>query len=239
LPGAGKVAAVATGADGTVFAIRGRSRFGVAGPGAAAVWRDTPIAGKTRGLVLIGNQIAWIVDVDGGDKLALTVDQGRHWTVQDLPHVDHGRLLLHAGGVIELVGYVENCHSGDYSIVYSGRVGSNRWREIRTGAETEFGEPTHYGSWNGDGGQPIGSDGFLRGLEIEPAHVDADGKDQPPCLVSYREGDREARVLDAHVPEGLTLMTSDSQDRPLGLTRNNVWRWSKATGWQALWPLRR
>jgi hypothetical protein len=42
LPGAGQVAAVAVEADGTVFAIRGRSRFGVAGPGAAAVWRDAP-----------------------------------------------------------------------------------------------------------------------------------------------------------------------------------------------------
>jgi hypothetical protein len=235
LPGAGQVAAVAVGADGTVFAIRARSRFGVAGPGAAAVWRDAPIAGKTRGLVLIANRVAWIVDAGGGDKLALTADQGRHWNVQNLPHVDHGRLRLLADGVIELVGYMEDCHSGDYSVVYHGRVGSNRWREIRTGAETEFGEPTHFGSWMGEGDQPIGSDGFLQGFEIEPAHVDGDGKHQPPRLVSHRGGDREPRVLDAHVPEGLTLMTSDAEGRPLGVTKDNVWRWSRASGWQALW----
>jgi hypothetical protein len=238
LPGAGKIGAVAIGADGTVYAVRGRSRFGVAGPGAAPVWRDTPIAGNTRGLVVIANYVAWIVIADGGDKLGLTADQGRHWTIQNLPYVDHGRLRILADNVIELVGYMEDCHSGDYSVVYRGRVRSNRWREVRTGAETEFVGPTHYGSWNADADQPIVSDESLQGMDIEPSHVDADGKQQPPRLVS-RDADREERVLDARVPEGLALMTADAQGRPLGVTRDNVWRWTQTAGWQALWPLRR
>ena len=232
LPGAGKVGAVAIGADGTVYAMRGRSRFGVAGPGAAPFWRDTPIAGKTRGLVVIANYVAWIVDADGGEKLGLTADQGRHWTIQNLPFVDHGQLRMLADDVIELVGLMEDCHSGDYSVVYRGRIRSNRWREVRTGAETEFGGPWHYGS------SDLFSDESLQGMEIEPSHVDADGKQQPPRLVA-RVGDGEERVLDARVPEGLTLMTADAKERPLGLTRDNVWRWTQTAGWQALWPLRR
>jgi hypothetical protein len=234
LPGAGKVWAVAIGADGTVYAVRGRSRFGVAGPRSAPVWRDTPIAGKTRGLVVMANYVAWIVDADGGEKLGLTADQGRHWTIQNLPYVDNGRLRMLADDVIELVGLMEDCHSGDYSVVYRGRIRSNRWREVRTGAETEFGGPTHYGSSD----QPMVSDESLQGMEIEPSHVDADGKQQPPRLVS-RVGDGEERVLDARVPEGLTLMTADAQGRPLGVTRDNVWRWRQTAGWQALWPPRR
>ena len=57
LPGAANVAAVTVASDGTVFAIRGRNRFGVATADGASVWRATPVAGETVGLVVVANQI--------------------------------------------------------------------------------------------------------------------------------------------------------------------------------------
>jgi hypothetical protein len=50
-------------------------------------------------------------------------------------------------GALEIVGYIEDCHGGDYSVRYRGRIGSNRWRLVHTGAETEYRGPTHFGTW--------------------------------------------------------------------------------------------
>lgn len=240
LPGAGAVAAVTLTADGTVFAIRGSNRFGVAARDRAAAWRPTPVSGKTRGFIVIADRVAWFVSNKKDEWLVMTADQGRHWTVQTLPFVDHGRLQLLADGVLELAGYMENCHSGDYSVRYRGRIGSNRWRELGTDSETAFGEQTHFGSWASDDGVPFPpAVGSLNGKPIDFLIAPADDEKKEPARLLGRPGGESAdRVLDAHVPDGLTLITSDTHGRPLGLTSDNVWRWSKATGWQALRPRR-
>ena len=228
LPGAETLAAVAAAADGTVFAIRGRTHFGVAAPHAAAVWYDTPLSGKTQGLAVVGDHVAWFVATDQGPRLALTVDRGRHWSVQSLPDVDHGRLLLRAGGVLELDGYVADCHSGDYSVRYRGRVGSNLWRQTGTGAETDYRGPSHFGTSDADDDKSFtGADDSVRAgpnrFWIEQAQ-----------LVGFRDGDDEQRVFDAHVPDGLLLVTADAHRRLLGVTKNEVWRWSATSGWRSL-----
>jgi hypothetical protein len=228
LPGAENVAAVAAAADGTVFAIRGRRHFGVAAPHAAEVWYDTPLAGKTDGLAVIGDHVAWFVATDKGPQLALTADRGRHWSVQSLPVVDHGRLVLRASGVLELDGYVADCHSGDYSVRYRGRVGSNLWRRTRTGAETDYRGPSHFGTSDAADDKPFtGADAGVRAgsntFWIEQAQ-----------LVGFRDGDDEQRVFDVHVPGGLSLSAADAHRRLLGVTKNDVWRWSATSGWQSL-----
>jgi hypothetical protein len=53
-------------------------------------------------------------------------------------------------------------------------------------------------------------------------------------LVARRDGEIEDRVIANHVPDGFSLITADAHGRLLGVTKNNVWRWSRATGWQAL-----
>jgi hypothetical protein len=207
LPGAANVAAVTTTADGAVVAIRGRNQLGVAAPNAAPVWRTTPLAGKTIGLVYVGNQIAWFVETRRRVALALTADQGRHWTVQSLPDVDEGHLELGAGGVLELDGYIYDCHGGDYSVRYRGRIGSGRWRLTRTAAETAFRWPSHY----------------------KPAERDRDGP-----LTGADETVRSDGSIDEGAPDGFSLIAADAHGRLLAVTKSNVWRWSKATGWQPL-----
>jgi len=138
---------VAVNAGGTLFAVRGRTRFGVAAPNAAPVWRALPMSGTTLGLAIVGDRVAWFFATAGDERLALTADEGSHWTVQRLPRADHGRLELLADGVLEIVAYIEDCHGGDYSVRYRGRIGSNRWRVVHTGPETEYRGPTHFGTW--------------------------------------------------------------------------------------------
>jgi hypothetical protein len=146
LPGTENVRAVAVGDDGTVYAVRGRNQFGVEGPDAPARWLPPPVAGKTLGLDVIGGQVAWFVETKTSRMLALTADGGEHWTVQKLPpDVDVGSLSLRADGSLDLLAWVFNCHSGDYTIRYRGRIGSNRWRRTGTGPETDFRGPAHYG----------------------------------------------------------------------------------------------
>ena len=205
LPGTGDVAAVTAASDGTVFAIRGQDRFGVAAPNAAPVWLPTPVAGKTMGLVVIANRIAWFVETDQGVQLALTADQGRHWKVQSLPFVDEGHLELRAGGVLELDGYIYDCHGGDDSVRYRGRIGSNHWRRTRTAAETAYRGPSHYKP--SDGG-----DGPLTG-----------------AVDTWRWRDQKEQL-----PDGVSVITADARGRLLGVAKRDVWRWSRAAGWQAL-----
>jgi len=243
LPGAANVAAVTTAADGTIFAIRGRNRFGVATPDGASIWRATPVAGRTKGLVIVADHIAWFVQTkaEGDVKLALTADQGRHWTVQSLPpDPDEGHLELRAGGVVELDGYIYDCHGGDYSARYRGRIGSNSWRRTRTAAETAYHHPSHYKPLERDG--PLnGADGTVRSgsirFSVESAYEGANG--HPARLVGLRDGEIEDRVIANHVPDGFSLITTDARGRLLGVTKNDVWRWSQATGWQALRARRR
>ena len=215
LPGAEPLAAVTAAADGTVFAIRGRMHFGVAARHAAAVWYDTPLTGSTQGLAVVGDHVAWFVATDRGPRLALTADRGRHWSVQSLPVVDHGRLLLRAGGVLELEGYVADCHSGDYSVRYRGRVGSNLWQQTGTGAETDYHGSSHFGTSDAESDTPFtGADAAVRAgpnrFWIEQAQ-----------LVGFRDGDDEQRVFDAHVPDGLLLVyCKDAHRRLLGVTKD-------------------
>ena len=146
LPGTEKVRAVAVGDDGTVYASRGRNQFGVERPDAPARWLPAPVAGKTLGLHVIGGQVAWFVDTKGSSMLALTADDGEHWTAQKLPaDVDVGSLSVRADGSLDLLAWVFDCHSGDYTVRYRGRPGSNRWRRTGTGPETDFKGPAHYG----------------------------------------------------------------------------------------------
>lgn len=234
LAGTQKLAAVTVSADGTVFAVRGRTRFGVAAPNAAAVWRALPMSGTTIGLALVGDHLAWSFATSDGEWVALTADQGRRWSVQKLPRADHGRLRLLAGGALELVGLIEDCHGGDYSVRYRGRIGSNRWRLTHTGAETEYGGPTHFGTW-GSPDEPF-RDGGLFVTARSITYWIREDRDRRQRLMGTRAGEADEQVIDERVPDGLSLMAADARGRLLGVTRDNVWRWSAATGWTALRP---
>lgn len=234
LPGPQRLRAVAVATDGTVFAIRGRDRLGVARPNATAVWRMLPRAGETRGLAVVADQLAWFFETRQGDQLALTADQGRHWKVQKLPFMDHGRLRLLAGGVLELAGYINDCHSGDSSVRYRGRIGSDCWRLIATEAETAYGRPTHFGTWRSYEDPFSANDGYIDGPSITYRITPDDAEGYR--LVGRPEGEADERVLDVSVPYGLSLMAVDARARLLGVTTDNVWRWSPATGWQSLRP---
>jgi hypothetical protein len=235
LPGTEDVAAVAMAADGTVYAIRGRTRFGVAAPHAEAVWHDLPVTGKTKGFAVIGDRVAWFAATATGNVLTMTADRGRHWSTQTMPDdVDHGRLRLLAGGALELFGRVLNCHSGDYSVRYRGRIGSNKWRLAWSGAETEYRGPSQFGTSDDDYEGPFnGADEFIRG---EGQAVVFWIRPNPAQLVSLRDGESEQRLLSEQLPAGLSLITVDAQGRPLGVTKSKVWRWSPAKRWQALGP---
>ena len=151
------------------------------------------------------------------------------------PEADEGHLELRAGGVLELDGYIYDCHGGDYSARYRGRIGSNRWRQTRTAAETAYHWPSHYKPSNGDG--PLtGADETVRSgsirFSVESAYGGENG--HPARLVGLRDGEIQDRVIANHVPDGFSLITRDTRGRLLGVAKHNVWRWSQATGWQAL-----
>ena len=218
LEGSEEVRAVALGGDGTVYAIRG-NRLGVARVRGTSKWHHTPVAGKTLGLEVLGDSVAWFAATDSSSVLALTGDGGRSWTVQTLPPIiDEGHLRLLPGGALELAGYVYDCHGGDYSVRYRGRVGSNRWRQVATGPETDYLWPSHFGPDDYDRYPWVaGPNGTYR-------------VDQPQLLQLSENGSQI--VLDEHVPDGLQLMAIDHRDRLLGLSGGRVWRWSARDRWQ-------
>ena len=235
LDGAERVRAVAVAPDGTLYTIRGQSRLGAVKPGGETEWHRAPLAGETRGLQVFGDRLAWIVDrelaltQDEGRsrKLALTQDEGRSWTVQDLPaDADHGRLRFLPDGAIDLLAYVENCHSGDYTVRYRGRVDSNEWQKTGTGADTEFDGEPHFGS------------GGLARVTLVSRHgwtfsLDTASSGSGERLI--RSGPKgHITVLDEDVPEDLELHAVDHLGRVLGLSSGRVWRWSTRGRWQTI-----
>jgi len=224
LDGKEPVGAVTVGADGSVYAIRGTNAFGVASRTANAIWRRTPVAGQSLALQVLGDWVAWLVlREELGPVLALTRNQGQSWTLQRVPELDEGHLRLSAGGALDLVARIYDCHGGDYAIHYTGRIGVHRWREM---------------AWPAPGfseASSLGHDGFAYGMRTVSGRQSTYTllyETQPPRLVRLAHG--EETVIDSHVPEGLDLTAVDNRERPLGIAGGQVWIWSLANGWQAL-----
>jgi hypothetical protein len=219
LEGADDVAHVGVGPDGTVYAVRGESLFGVAEPGGEEHWHVPPVAGESRGIFFLGTWVGWVVwRTDVGLVLALTRDRGKTWTTQELPAVDEAQIrLASAGGDLDLLGRIYDCHSGDYSLRYRGHLGRGRWIKGR-GFESEASSLGHDGTV-----YPFPT---VKGRTSTYAFSYVDSRH----LLRLDRGHKT--LLDRESPKEMNLEAVDHLGRPLGILDGEVWMWSREKRWQ-------
>lgn len=221
LEGTDDVAQVGVGSDGTVYAIRGEGRFGVAEPGGEEHWHTAPVAGESRGIFFLGRWVAWMVwQTDVGLVLALTRDRGKTWTTQELPAVDEAQIRLTSGtGDLDLLARVYDCHSGDYSVRYRGRLGSRRWTKL-AGFESEA--------------SSLGHDGTVYPFPTVKGRTSTYGFSYMDSRHLLRLDRGHKTLLDRDSPKDMRLEAVDHLGHPLGILHGEVWMWSREKRWQRI-----